>query len=96
MRVGYIVPNMKTDIEKIISHLHVEHPDVRIRQLKVTHKADDDGIWFFSVEDSTEVQLESSTYNFPFLVESNMNKRRTTVGTVEEAIPIICKKLGIC
>jgi len=87
---------MKTDIDKTINRLHVEHPGVRERQLEVTHKADDDGIWFFSTEDGIEVQLESSTYNFPFLVESNMIKRQTTVFTVEDAILVICKESGVC
>jgi hypothetical protein len=86
---------METDIDKIMIRLTTERPDIRVRRLKVSHKADDDGIWFFSAGGATEVQLESTTGNFPFLVESSANERRTTVNAVDQAISIICSELAV-
>jgi hypothetical protein len=86
---------MENDIDTIIKRLAVEHPNVRVKRLEVSHKADDDGIWFFSVGGSVEVQLESATCNFPFLVESNANESRTTVHSLDQAIEVVCTELGI-
>jgi hypothetical protein len=85
---------METDIEKIIKQLASERPDIKVRRLKVSNKVDDDGIWFFSIGEKLEVQLESATGNFPFLVESNANERRTTVHAVDQAVDIIRSELS--
>lgn len=86
---------METDIEAIIRHLSAERPDVQVKRLNASHKADDDGIWFFSAGGTIEVQLESANGNFPILIESNSNERRTTVDAVDQAINVICSELGL-
>jgi hypothetical protein len=89
-----LIINMETDIDTIMTRLATVRPDIRVTRLKVSHKADDDGIWFFSAGGAIEVQLESTTGNFPFLVESTANERRTTVNTVDQAIGVICSELA--
>jgi hypothetical protein len=84
---------MGNDIEVIIERLAAERPDIRGKRLKVSHEADDDGLWFFSVGANLEVQFESTTGNFPFLVESNANERRMMVYTVDQAILVISNEL---
>lgn len=85
---------MENDIKSIIKRLAEERPDIGVRRLKVSHEADDDGIWFFSAEGAIEIQLESSTGNFPFLIEASANQRRTSVSNVDEAIGVICSELN--
>lgn len=60
---------------------------MRISQLQVRHPgADDDGLWFFRKHGAVgEVQLESSSGNCPFLVESNFNDAREQASTVDDA-----------
>jgi hypothetical protein len=78
------------DIDSIISAVTARHPNVEVQQLRVSHPADDDGVWFFRHPDSHhEVQLESSTGMFPFLVESEGHQERETVGNVHEAVQIL-------
>jgi hypothetical protein len=60
----------------------------------VTHPADDDGIWFFRNGD-VEVQIESSTGNCPFLIESNIQLERHTGNDVAGVIRLIAAQLGI-
>lgn len=93
---------METDIQKIINRLSVKHPNIKVEQLQIKFAADDGGLWFFTiVSDITpchggvQVNLESSTYNFPFMCESTKNTQRITVYAVEEAILAICNGLGI-
>jgi hypothetical protein len=86
---------MAYDIDNIISFVSSNYPWVTIKKLQVRHAADDDGLWFFANQSGTEVQLESSTYNFPFLIESNRNDKRTIVDSLEQAISVICFELGI-
>jgi hypothetical protein len=88
-------PIMNTDIDAIIERLRIEHPSVKMRRLKVSYKADDDGLWFFSTDKKVEVQLESPTGNFPFLFESSANDKRADVRTIGEAINFICGELGV-
>jgi hypothetical protein len=80
---------MRHDIDIIKEEVRAAFPDVKIEQLKVKHAgADDDGLWFFSREGKKEdIQLESSTYDLPFLVESSSG--RLTAKTIEEAVKFV-------
>ena len=58
------------DVDRIIELVKERFPTVVVDQLKVTHPADDDGIWFFSLPPiHKEIQIESSTGMCPFAVE---------------------------
>jgi hypothetical protein len=81
------------DIDIIKKRVCDEFPDVKIEQLKVSHPgADDDGLWFFSRENKKgDVQLESSTYNVPFIVESTASVKCSTASTIDEAVEAVRK-----
>jgi len=58
------------DIEAIISGVRSALPNVEVVQLNQTHPADDDGLWWFRLSGvERDIQLESSSYDCPFLVE---------------------------
>lgn len=83
------------DIDMIIAAVSKTHPNLLIEQLRVAHPgADDDGVWFFKYPAvSIAVQLESSTGNCPFLVESNLNPDRQYANTVSQAVSTVCTLL---
>ena len=83
---------MNRDIDKEIEKLAI-YPAIKVKQLKVTHPADDDGIWFFSCNNDVEVQLESSTGNLPFLLESTAHDRRVEINSIDEAVSKIRNEL---
>ena len=85
------------DIDAIIAHLRLAHPDISAAQLAVLHSgADDDGLWFFRhTATDVEVQLESSTGACPFLFESSGSADRLTASTVEQAVAFVVAGLGI-
>lgn len=77
---------MPRDVDQIIGRLRVELPGIEINQLRVNHAADDDGIWFIKIpEVHGDIQLESSSGNCPFLIESDFCDRLYG-RTVEEVI----------
>lgn len=81
---------MASDIRAIVNEMRCHHPDVAVQQLQVSHPGDDDGIWFFRRADSQiEVQLESSSGNCPFLIESTEHDHRISVGTADEALCVL-------
>jgi hypothetical protein len=85
------------DIEKVIQSLNAIYPVVNVRQLEVSHPgADDDGLWFFQTpENNLEVQIESSTGMFPFLIETNENDTRVTTATVGQTIETLARLLHL-
>ncbi|HEX2905443.1 MAG TPA: hypothetical protein VHO69_01175 [Phototrophicaceae bacterium] len=86
---------MNRDIEIIIQHFGRHHPDVQVEQLQVIHPADDDGLWFFRRTNEAEIQLESSSGNCPFLIESNLHNNRLNATTIEDVIQIIEEELDL-
>src|SRR5690242_780159 len=63
---------MSRDIDQIIAAVKHQVPGVRILQMHKTHAGDDDGLWWFSIPGvESEVQVESSDGNCPFLIESD-------------------------
>jgi hypothetical protein len=90
---------MNHDSDIIIERVRATLPRVLIRQLAVAHPgADDDGIWFFTMEGSVgEVQMESSTYDLPFLVEHDqMTSRDDAIlaTSVEQVVGTVCTYLA--
>jgi hypothetical protein len=85
---------MARDIEEIRRRLLSAHPQVVVQQLQVSHPADDDGLWFFRAT-SVEVQLESSSGNCPFLVESSHGPLRRVVNSIDEAVAALVEELRL-
>ncbi|WP_436040751.1 hypothetical protein, partial [Pseudoxanthomonas sp. LjRoot127] len=85
------------DIDLIIAQLHLAHPDMSAAQLAVLHPgADDDGLWLFRHPTTDiEVQIESSTGNCPFLLESSGSSGQLTASSVEQAVALVVAGLGI-
>jgi len=84
------------DIDKIIEALESRHPRLIVEQIKASHPADDDGVWCFShPELPYEVQLESASGSFPFLVETDRHDQRAQAGTLDEAIQLVDLWLGL-
>lgn len=83
------------DIDQVIAALRRRHSDLRVEQRPVAHVAVDEGIWFINLPSaSIEVQLESSTGNCPFLVESSLSPERLHAATIGEAINMVSTMLG--
>jgi hypothetical protein len=87
---------MPRDIDRVQAELKRALPAIVIDQLQVSHPGDDDGLWFIAHPAAlAELQIESSTGNAPFLIESNADDRRSTVESVEAAVQTIMERLGI-
>ena len=86
------------DIDQIIQEISRRYKDVHVEQLKATHPADDDGVWFFSLPDvNNEVQVESCSGRCPFNISDNYTKKSLTAATVQDAvskIEILFKNAG--
>lgn len=84
------------DIELIIERLAKARPDIQVEQLEVRYPADDDGVWYLSRPDGKRVvQLESSTYNCPFLVEASFLDERLMVNSVDDAVAKVIELLDL-
>ena len=87
---------MRTDIELIIKLVTQRLATVVVRQLKVRHPADDDGLWWFSLPSiEPNIQIESSSYNCPFLIESNeqCSENALLASTVTEVVGFVVNYL---
>jgi len=86
------------DIDRIVDLAKERLPAIQVQQLRVTHPADDDGLWFFSLPGvRKEIQLESSTGMCPFIIEhSDMRETATeALGvSVEYAVEAIIDYLS--
>jgi hypothetical protein len=82
--------NGRCDIDLIISEVRKAMPAVIVTQMHRTHPADDDGLWWFRPPGvKGNIQLESSTSNFPFLVEHDgmrSSSEALTIHTVPDAV----------
>ncbi len=86
------------DIELVILSVQQELPDVSVWQLQKRHPGDDDGLWFFSLPGlEKDIQIESSTGNCPFLVETEEQSsyEARTAQTVKEVTRMIVEYLGL-
>lgn len=86
---------MHHDIDKIIRQIRQLFPVVKIEQLTVSNPADDDGIWYFWLHESSNdlIQVESPDGECPFVIENMRNDERLIGNTVEEATNIITEHL---
>jgi hypothetical protein len=67
---------MPHDIGVVIADVRRLIPEVEVVQLQTTHAADDDGLWWFRLPGVAEdIQVESSSYDCPFLVEHDSMKK---------------------
>lgn len=81
---------MANDIDVISEAFRNLGDAYTVTQLHVKHRADDDGIWFFrKAGTDIELQLESTSGQCPFLIESNQDERRLTAATIDEAKRIL-------
>jgi len=82
---------MRHDIDIIKERIHAILPDVKIEQLQVSHPgADDDGLWFFRREGKIHhMQLESSTYDLPFIIESTDTPTASIAASIDEAVEAV-------
>ena len=81
------------DIQLIVTRVASEYPQLKIRQLKVSHLADDAGLWFVTGPDGFEIQFESSTGDFPFLAESIAHNERHSIGDMDATLAVIASEL---
>ena len=74
-------------VEQLIAAIKAALPGVQVKQLQTSLPADDDGLWFVTHPTAdVEVNLESSTGEFPFLIENSRNDTRITTNDIEETI----------
>lgn len=85
--------NQSRDVDRIIEDVRQIFPEIIVEQLKVTHPADDDGLWFFHLPENPkdEIQIESPYGNCPFLIENMRNDERKNGETIEQVVAIICE-----
>jgi len=85
----------KRDINEIIETVKTKFPSVKVEQLKVTHPADDDGIWYFWLGSNTDddIQVENSYGQCPFSLSTFRNSELRFGNTVEEVVNLICEHL---
>jgi hypothetical protein len=84
---------MKRDIDKIVDAIKEQFPEVKVIQMDKKHPVDDDGLWWFRLPGkSKDIQIESSTGECPFLVESDdtiSSLDAVTAHTIDEAVKLI-------
>lgn len=80
------------DIARVIGELRERIPGLRITPLHAKFPADDVGLWFVGHEEDGPrgiCQLESSTFDFPFLFESELSDVAHVAIDVEEAATLV-------
>src|SRR4051812_16251057 len=84
-------------IEAVIRGVRSALPNVEVVQMHPTHPADDDGLWWFRLPGiSKDIQLESSTYDCPFIVEHDdmaSTSEALTAHSVPEAVSFVVSYL---
>jgi hypothetical protein len=91
---------MKTerDIDQITAAVRERIPGVHVEQWIKISPTDDDGLWYFRRPDANgEIQLESSSGNCPFTVESDAMKssaQAIKAPTPDVAVKLVTDYLG--
>jgi hypothetical protein len=85
---------MESDIKKIIKQLNKLCPHLSIFQFSPLLDADDNGLWLISYN-GIGIQLESSSGNCPFLLESNEHNTRYHLNSINEVISKIETELNL-
>ena len=84
-----------SEIGEIIDRFKRMYADGEVEQLRVKFPADDDGLWFFRRgSKSNEVNVESSLWKCPFLVEHLADTRRFYANTIDETVKVLSLLLG--
>jgi len=85
----------KRDIDRIIETVKQKFPNVGVSQLEVKNPRDDNGVWYFWLEDKSddEIQVENSDGQCPFYMATFRNTEMAIGNTVEETVEIICEHL---
>ena len=85
------------DIDQITASVRQRLPDVQIDQWIKLSPTDDDGLWYFRRPGANgEIQLESTSGNCPFTVESDAMKNSTQAvqaSTPDSAVQLITQFL---
>src|ERR1700709_1720421 len=86
------------DIDQITATVKERLPDVQVDQWIKLNPNDDDGLWYFRRPGANgEIQLESSSGNCPFTVESDAMKNSSQAvqaQTPDAAVQLITQFLG--
>ena len=87
---------MAKDIDQFTDALRRAYPEITIERLRVAQPgADDDGLWSVNHPRAfAEVQVESSTGDVPFLIESDLAPP-ILVRAVDDAVRIVSERLGL-
>jgi hypothetical protein len=87
----------KRDIDKLIASLQAKHPLLWVGRLRPKNSGIiGDGLWFFTHPASqSEVQVESSTGQLPFHIESDTDQKPILATTMTEAASLIESRLGL-
>jgi len=85
------------DVEIIIDQVRTANPSLKVVQHSPSHEADDDGLWWFSLPgNAKDIQIESSSYNCPFMIEHSDMKSTSealTGRSIDEVVQIVCDYL---
>jgi hypothetical protein len=87
---------MPRDIEQLIETLRRAYPDVAVEQQRAASPdAEDAGVWQVRHPDAlADVQVESSTGQVPFLIESDLAPP-VSARTVADAARLVAARLGL-
>lgn len=87
---------MAKDIEQLTEALRRAYPEITVEPLRLAHPgADDDGLWYVNHPRAlTKVQVESSTGDMPFLIESDLAPP-ILARAVDDAVRIVTQRLGL-
>jgi hypothetical protein len=81
---------MSHDVDKIISLVEELIPEVEVCQMPKFNPSDDDRLWWFRLPGVREnIQMESATYDCPFIVEHHFMKNSSeaiTCRCVQETV----------
>ena len=80
----------RRDIDKLIATLQAKHPLLWVGRPRSGKAGPHDSLWFFTHPASqSEVLVESSTGQLPFLIESDPNQKLLWATTMTEAASFI-------
>ena len=84
---------MELDADKIIEAIKEKFPGTKVNEWDAMNpRSFYYSLWFFNIPNvDGEIQIESTSGNCPFLVESCLNDDRYNGDTVEEVVSIIEK-----
>jgi hypothetical protein len=71
-------------------------PNLRVSQWQQVWPGDDDGLWWLSLPETHDIQIESTTGMCPFVIETEEQccANARTANTVSEAVSIIVEYLS--